>query len=88
MVGGYGAFGKHVAQRLALRPGLEIIIAGRSAARAATFADQLARSAKAKISHTILDATKPRAPRSLRRARVSAGVEGQTQPMVLSRASD
>lgn len=88
MVGGYSACGKHVAQRIALRPGLEIIIAGRSAARAATFTDQLVRSAKSKISHTILDLTKPRAPRSLRRARVSAGLEGLTRPMVLSRAFD
>ncbi|MGI9403596.1 MAG: saccharopine dehydrogenase NADP-binding domain-containing protein [Hyphomicrobium sp.] len=58
IAGGYGAFGAHVAQRLARLPGLEIIIAGRSAARAAAFADSLARSAKAKISQAILDATK------------------------------
>ena len=55
IVGGYGAFGAHVAQRLARQPNLEIIIAGRSAERAAAFTDRLSRSAKAKISHAALD---------------------------------
>lgn len=57
IVGGYGAFGAHVAQRLARHTNLEIIIAGRSAERAAAFTSRLARTANATISHAVLDAT-------------------------------
>jgi len=57
IVGGYGAFGAHVAERIARLPAYEIIIAGRSAGRAAQFTDRLAQSAKAKVSHATLDAT-------------------------------
>jgi saccharopine dehydrogenase-like NADP-dependent oxidoreductase len=57
IVGGYGAFGAHVAQRLARQTKLEIIIAGRSAERAAAFASRLARTADATISHAVVDAT-------------------------------
>ncbi len=58
IVGGYGAFGAHIARRLARQPNLEIIVAGRSAEKAAAFTDRLSRSAKAKVSHAVLDATK------------------------------
>jgi saccharopine dehydrogenase-like NADP-dependent oxidoreductase len=57
IVGGYGAFGARAAERLASEPTLEIIIAGRSADRAAMHAAALAASTKAKVAHTKLDAT-------------------------------
>lgn len=56
IVGGYGAFGAHAAERLAQEPDLEIILAGRSEARAASAAGRLAQTAKARISHRVIDA--------------------------------
>lgn len=56
IVGGYGAFGARVAERLAREPGLEIIVAGRSAAAAAAKAAELARVSEAEVSHARLDA--------------------------------
>jgi saccharopine dehydrogenase-like NADP-dependent oxidoreductase len=57
IIGGYGAFGAHAAQRLAREPGYELIIAGRSAQRAARFASGLADEAKARLEFAALDAT-------------------------------
>jgi hypothetical protein len=57
IVGGYGAFGARAAQRLAREPGLEIVIAGRCADKAAAHAAELARTAKARVAHAGLDAT-------------------------------
>jgi hypothetical protein len=48
ILGGYGAFGGLAASRLALVPGVEVVIAGRSAARAQALAAQLAGEAKVK----------------------------------------
>jgi hypothetical protein len=56
IVGGYGAFGARAAERLAREPSLEIVIAGRSAAKAAARARQLAPGATARITHAALDA--------------------------------
>jgi saccharopine dehydrogenase-like NADP-dependent oxidoreductase len=56
IVGGYGAFGARAAERLARESALDIIIAGRSADKAATRAELLARSAKARIAHAPIDA--------------------------------
>ena len=61
IVGGYGAFGARAARRLAREPGYEIVIAGRSKVAASAFADELARTAAAKVSHAILDAVTARA---------------------------
>jgi hypothetical protein len=57
IVGGYGAFGARAAERLAREPGLQIVIAGRSAEKAAAHANALARTASANITHAELDAT-------------------------------
>ncbi len=56
VIGGYGAFGARVCERLAREPDIEVIVAGRCEAAAASYAAQLARTAKAKISHSVLDA--------------------------------
>jgi NAD(P)-dependent dehydrogenase (short-subunit alcohol dehydrogenase family) len=56
IVGGYGAFGAHAAERLARTPGLEIVIAGRSRRAATEFCDRLAPAAKAALSAAQLDA--------------------------------
>lgn len=56
VVGGYGAFGTRVAERLARDAGLEVVIAGRSEAKAATAAKALAASAAARLTHAVLDA--------------------------------
>lgn len=90
IIGGYGAFGAHVAERLARQPDLKIFIAGRSAERAAAFADRLARSTNATISHAVLDATKAKAA-EIRKlgARVTINASGPFQVQhdyVLARA--
>jgi hypothetical protein len=58
IVGGYGAFGARVAERLARETNFEIIVAGRSADKAAQYAELLAVRAKARVSHARLDATR------------------------------
>ena len=57
IVGGYGAFGARVAERLAREKSFDILIAGRSADRAREHAATLARSARAHVAHAVLDAT-------------------------------
>lgn len=57
IVGGYGAFGARVAERLAREATLQVVIAGRSNDKAAAYARELARTAKARIAHAVLDAT-------------------------------
>lgn len=59
VLGGYGAFGGRVAERLARHGDLPIIIAGRSQAKAHDAASALAASAYAPISHAALDAMQP-----------------------------
>jgi len=44
VIGGYGAFGARVSERLAHEPGLEVIVAGRREDAAAAYAAQLARA--------------------------------------------
>ena len=56
IVGGYGAFGARVAERLARDPDLKIVIAGRSGPKAKLAAETLARSAAAEPGHATLDA--------------------------------
>ena len=55
VLGGYGAFGGRVAERLAREPGIEVIVAGRSLERAQTFAAGLAPTARAKIAPARID---------------------------------
>ncbi|HEY8245681.1 MAG TPA: saccharopine dehydrogenase NADP-binding domain-containing protein [Hyphomicrobium sp.] len=57
IVGGYGAFGARVAERLARERNLDIVIAGRSADNARAHATTLVSSALAHIDHAALDAT-------------------------------
>jgi saccharopine dehydrogenase-like NADP-dependent oxidoreductase len=57
IVGGYGAFGARAAERLAREPGFEIIVAGRSLARAQAAARELQRTSPAAISAFAVDAT-------------------------------
>jgi saccharopine dehydrogenase-like NADP-dependent oxidoreductase len=56
ILGGYGAFGGLAAERLARVPGIEVIVAGRSAASAQAFAARLAPQAMARVCGVGLDA--------------------------------
>jgi hypothetical protein len=56
VIGGYGAFGARICERLAREPNLEVVAAGRREDAAAAYAAELSRTAKAKISHAVLDA--------------------------------
>jgi len=56
IVGGYGAFGAHAAERLAREPGIEIIIAGRSLEKARQHANRLSERAGIEVGHATLDA--------------------------------
>lgn len=55
VLGGYGAFGGRVAERLAREPGIEVIVGGRSLERAQAFAAGLAPTARAKIATARID---------------------------------
>ncbi len=56
IVGGYGAFGARIAERLSRDDALDIVIAGRSVERAAALALALRGNAQARIGHALLDA--------------------------------
>jgi hypothetical protein len=56
ILGGYGAFGGLAAERLARVPGIEVLIAGRSEAKAQAFAARLAPQATARVGGLHLDA--------------------------------
>jgi hypothetical protein len=56
ILGGYGAFGARAAERLARVPGIEVIVAGRSEAKARAFATRLATQAAAQVRSVRLDA--------------------------------
>jgi len=76
VVGGYGAFGALVAERLARVPDIEVIVAGRSEAKARAFAAQLAGRARARLGGIGLDA-----------ADISAAALGDIRPAVLINAT-
>ncbi len=59
VLGGYGAFGARVAERLARHADLAIIIAGRTQAKARDAASALAATSPAEITHAALDAMRP-----------------------------
>jgi hypothetical protein len=56
VIGGYGVFGARVCERLAREPDLEVVVAGRREDAAAAYAAELSRTAKAKISHAVVNA--------------------------------
>jgi saccharopine dehydrogenase-like NADP-dependent oxidoreductase len=56
VIGGYGAFGARVSERLSREPNLEVIVAGRREDAASAYAAELARTARAAVSHAALDA--------------------------------
>lgn len=58
VLGGYGAFGARVAERLARVPGIDLTIAGRSRDKAEAFAATLAREARAQVIPAALDGGK------------------------------
>jgi hypothetical protein len=58
LLGGYGAFGGRIAERLAGLPDLRLIIAGRSLERARSFAAGLAPSSRATLATAELDASR------------------------------
>jgi hypothetical protein len=62
ILGGYGAFGGLAAERLARVPGIEVIVAGRSEAKAQAFAGRLGIDAQAEVCGVGLDARGIRAP--------------------------
>ncbi|HEY5830138.1 MAG TPA: saccharopine dehydrogenase NADP-binding domain-containing protein [Hyphomicrobiaceae bacterium] len=56
VLGGYGAFGARVSERLAASPGLELVVAGRSRERAERFARELAARSGASVGAGVMDA--------------------------------
>lgn len=59
VIGGYGFFGRRLVERLSFRPDLQIIAAGRSAARGRALVESLQQSALAEVSSTTLDVSAP-----------------------------
>jgi len=76
VLGGYGAFGSRVAERLARQSGIELIVAGRSLERAQVFAAGLARTARAKMTPARIDG-----------GAVTAGELAALRPFVVINAS-
>jgi len=58
IVGGYGAFGARVAERLVRLPGPDVVVAGRSADKAAAMSAALRGRARVGVTHAQLDATR------------------------------
>lgn len=59
ILGGYGFFGSRLVKRLALQPGLDLVIAGRSAAKGAELAASLGPGSASQISSAVLDVDSP-----------------------------
>src|SRR5262245_21998671 len=76
VLGGYGAFGGRVVERLARVGGIEVIVAGRSEAEAKGFAARVAEGAQTKVNGMGLDA-----------AAIPAPVLGRILPAVLINAT-
>lgn len=89
IVGGYGAFGALLAQRLAREPGLTLTIAGRNRDRAVAYADTLRATAVAEVRASAVDATSI-TPEDLRALQadivVNASGPFQAQDYALARA--
>jgi saccharopine dehydrogenase-like NADP-dependent oxidoreductase len=76
VLGGYGAFGARVCERLAGEAGLELIVAGRSLGRAKAFAAALAPKVGARLAPAAMDAET-----------ITASELRQIQPLLLINAS-
>ena len=90
VLGGYGAFGAKVAERLAREADLSVVVAGRSEKSARRSADELRKSARAQVSHAAIDATRPDLDELCRLApRVIVNASGpfQAQDYALARAA-
>lgn len=59
VIGGYGFFGRRLLERLSLRPGMQVIAAGRSADQGQALAERLRQSALAEVSSATLDVSAP-----------------------------
>lgn len=59
VIGGYGFFGRRLVERLSRRPGLHVIIAGRSASQGRALAEALLPVALAGVSSVTLDVSAP-----------------------------
>jgi saccharopine dehydrogenase-like NADP-dependent oxidoreductase len=90
VVGGYGAFGARVAERLVRSGDIEVIVAGRSLERARAAAVELGRSARAPVRPAVLDGASPDAA-TLRQLApavvVNASGPFQSQDYTLARAA-
>jgi hypothetical protein len=80
VLGGYGAFGGLAAERLARVPGVEVLVAGRSEAKAQAVAARLAPSAGARVQGLRLDAGEVSAP-------ALGAILGPRRPAVLINAT-
>jgi len=89
VIGGYGAFGARVSERLSREPNLEVIIAGRREDAARAYAGELSRTALAPVSHAVLDAATVR-PEDIgvlgARVLINASGPFQAQSYALARA--
>ena len=74
VIGGYGFFGRRLVERLSLQAGLHVIVAGRSAAQAATLVDELRPQAQATLGGVGFDAMSDELPSWLDGLRVRAVV--------------
>lgn len=59
VIGGYGAFGARVAERLARQADLHVVVAGRRIEKASTFVESLRAVARARLDAAAFDATRP-----------------------------
>ena len=76
VLGGYGAFGRRVAERLARVAGIEVVVAGRSEAKAEACAGELGSLAAAQVVPAVLDGET-----------ISAAVLTELKPAVLINAT-
>lgn len=74
VIGGYGLFGGRLVERLSQQAGLHVIVAGRSAERAAALVTQLAPRARATLRSVALDAQSDELPAWLDRLAARAVV--------------
>jgi hypothetical protein len=74
VIGGYGFFGRRLVERLSSQDGLHVIVAGRSATRAAALVDELRPAARCGLASVALDALSDGFPAALGRLRVRVAV--------------
>ena len=59
VIGGYGFFGRRLVERLSLRPGLQVIAAGRSTSQGRALVESLRKAALSGVSNATLDVSAP-----------------------------